>query len=330
MIERYAIADRTKAAFKDAFVVHSVRSDIIEIFGAAGIESSEVKERRTGDRRGLVDKLYSAVDWNSEDDVNKALGAWETFLLRLSKCRKWQTVDKLDDRLHEEGLCFKNDEIVDLDDSPNHGSFRSEGIWDRDSVRLFVSHVSESAGWVKKLADELEKRRVSAFVAHVDIDPGDEWRDAIDQALGEMDALVAVLAEGFRDSVWTHQECGYAVGADVPVLSIRRGEDPAGLIDRWQAISGGSRSFERIAGQIIDVFKHDTRCKERVALALAASFASSRSWDEAQARISDLEEVAPLSPEAQRVATEGYRANPECRGAAGVEGRLRNLVDADL
>ena len=53
-----------------------------------------------------------------------------------------------------------------------------------------------------------------------------------------MDALVALLTENFHDSNWTDQEVGVAIGRDVPVITIRMGTDPYGLMGKWQALSG--------------------------------------------------------------------------------------------
>jgi len=36
-----------------------------------------------------------------------------------------------------------------------------------------------------------------------------------------MDVLVAILTTGFRESHWTNQEIGVAIGRGVPVISVR-------------------------------------------------------------------------------------------------------------
>ena len=75
---------------------------------------------------------------------------------------------------------------------------------------------------------------ISAFVAHNDIEPTQEWQTEIETALATCHALVAMLRAGFHGSNWTDQEVGFAMGRGVPVFSVRFGEIP-------MASSGGSR-----------------------------------------------------------------------------------------
>ena len=52
-----------------------------------------------------------------------------------------------------------------------------------------------------------------------------------------MDAFVALLTEGFHDSLWTDQEVGFALSRGVPILAVRLGKDPYGFIGKFQALS---------------------------------------------------------------------------------------------
>ena len=83
----------------------------------------------------------------------------------------------------------------------------------------------------------LEHFGVSAFVAHEDIRPTTEWQEKILEALDTMQAFVALLTDGFRDSQWTDQEIGYALCREVPIIPVRLGTDPYGFIGKIQALS---------------------------------------------------------------------------------------------
>ena len=102
---------------------------------------------------------------------------------------------------------------------------------------IFLSHRAEVKGKVQELKEGLERYGVSAFVAHSDIQPGKEWQEKILDVLGRMDAFVALLTDGFRDSKWTDQEIGYAIARGVPIISLRFGMDPYGFIEKYQALT---------------------------------------------------------------------------------------------
>jgi len=77
-----------------------------------------------------------------------------------------------------------------------------------------------------QLQTALRSYGVSAFVAHVDIEPTREWMSEIEAGLHSMDALVAILMPGFKESNWTDQEVGVAVGRGVLVIRSCVGLNP--------------------------------------------------------------------------------------------------------
>jgi len=116
-----------------------------------------------------------------------------------------------------------------------------ERIWGKTgqkSIRLFLSHKSGYKEKMSALKEQLAKYGVSAFVAHEDIEPDEEWQSEIELALNSMDAFIALLTEDFHESTWTDQEVGFAKGRDVPVIAIRLGRDPYGFIGKKQGIGG--------------------------------------------------------------------------------------------
>lgn len=115
----------------------------------------------------------------------------------------------------------------------------SKRIWGIGGYRIFLSHKTE----VKREAAELKNQMgffgISAFVAHEDIVPTEEWQDEIENALASMDAFVALMSGAFHESFWTDQEVGYAVGRGVPLVAVRLERDPYGFIGKFQALSCG-------------------------------------------------------------------------------------------
>lgn len=133
------------------------------------------------------------------------------------------------------------------------------GIWGKQETEhrlpcLFVSHKAEDKGLAMEIADALRRRGIASFVAHEDIKPSMEWQSAIELALDTMDGLMALLTENFRDSEWTDQEIGVAIGRKVPIISIQRGMDPYGFIGKYQAILGSNKTPSELAHEVFKTF----------------------------------------------------------------------------
>ncbi len=110
-------------------------------------------------------------------------------------------------------------------------------IWDKDCFRVFISHKTEVKKETSGLKEKLKLYGISCFVAHEDIHPTKEWQNEIENALHTMDTFVALLTDGFHDSLWTDQEVGFAFGRGVPIISVKLGKDPYGFIGKFQALS---------------------------------------------------------------------------------------------
>lgn len=110
-------------------------------------------------------------------------------------------------------------------------------IWEKDCFRVFLSHKAEVKKETSGLKDKLKLYGVSCFVAHEDIHPTKEWQNEIENALHTMDSFIALLTDGFHDSLWTDQEVGFAFGRGVPIISVKMGKDPYGFIGKFQALS---------------------------------------------------------------------------------------------
>ena len=102
----------------------------------------------------------------------------------------------------------------------------TDRIWGKNGYRVFLTHKAEVRKETAALKDKLKLYGISCFVAHEDIHPTKEWQNEIENALSSMDALIALMTEGYHDSDWTDQEIGFAFGRGVPIISVRLGKDP--------------------------------------------------------------------------------------------------------
>jgi hypothetical protein len=122
----------------------------------------------------------------------------------------------------------------------------------------------------------LSRFKISAFVAHDTIDAGELWQKEIEAALRTMDAMAAILTPGFSESKWTDQEVGWALGAGVYVLPVRRGLDPYGFIGEVQGIQGVNKKVGAVAEELFLALLRNGRTRLRMTEALIAAVARKR------------------------------------------------------
>ena len=155
-------------------------------------------------------------------------------------------------------------------------------FWIPGYFRLFLSHVSEIKVKTAQLQKALRKLGISGFVAHEDIVPTKEWQSEIEKALMSMDALVAILTPGFKESNWTDQEVGVAVGRDVLVVPIRKGLDPYGFIAKYQGYQAQSRTIGEVTKAVFDILASNPKTKGKMADVLVGLMLASRAEEDAR------------------------------------------------
>jgi hypothetical protein len=141
---------------------------------------------------------------------------------------------------------------------------------DTSDLRLFVSHISKDKAVAHRLREALASYSIAGFVAHDDIEPTSAWEAEIERALWTMDAMVAVLTDGFKKSHWCQQEVGFALGRGTKVISFKWGEDPVGFLSKDQALPRRNRTAEQIAAEIDRLLAKDSRTTDRLAKAKGA------------------------------------------------------------
>lgn len=136
--------------------------------------------------------------------------------------------------------------------------------------KLFISHIAKHKDRATRLKDCLSPYSISGFVAHEDIHPTLEWQVEIERALYNMDAFLAIHTPGFKDSFWTQQEIGFAVGRGAKIISFKMGEDPTGFISKQQALARRNRTAEEIAQEVDAILSSDPLSSGKLKLAKEA------------------------------------------------------------
>ncbi|HEX8877763.1 MAG TPA: toll/interleukin-1 receptor domain-containing protein [Phycisphaerales bacterium] len=202
-------------------------------------------------------------------------------------------------------------------------------IWGPAAIRLFLSHKATHRVETSRLKSSLERCGVAAFVAHEDIEPTLEWQREIENALFSMDALVALLTPDFHDSSWTDQEVGVAIGRGVPVLPIRLGKDPYGLMGKSQGVSGCSLSdTDALALKVIDLVVPKLRDGTRWFECVVAAYAASESFkDSAWTATTLFPRLSSLSPAQIDRLLETHHQNAQNRESFKSQSMLVTLLN---
>lgn len=182
-------------------------------------------------------------------------------------------------------------------------------LWDRDCLRLFLSHLSSEKVAVSRLKRELYVLGASGFVAHEDIEPSLEWQGEIETALRTMDAMAALLTPGFSESKWTDQEVGFALGLGRPVVAVRCPTTPHGFIARVQGVRGDLTKPAELAGAIVDVLLKRPETGQSMREALVVALERSDSYASTKAVIAKIRLIDDLSEAQQQRLRRAIGAN---------------------
>jgi hypothetical protein len=167
-------------------------------------------------------------------------------------------------------------------------------FWITGHFRLFLSHLSSFKEKTAQLQKALRSYGISAFVAHEDIEPTKEWQSEIEKALFSMDALAAILTPGFKESNWTDQEIGVAIGRDVLIVPIRKGLNPYGFIAKYQGMQGEGKTIGEVADYLFQVLANHPNTKSRMADALVEQILVSSDVSDAKVKIVLLQKIGSL------------------------------------
>ena len=167
-------------------------------------------------------------------------------------------------------------------------------FWEPFHFKLFLSHLSSFKATTAQLQAALRKFGISAFVAHVDIEPTREWQDEIEAGLHSMDALVAILMPGFKESNWTDQEVGVAVGRGVLVVPIIKGLNPYGFISKYQGLNASGKKVGEIADELFRILTSSPKTRAKMLSCLTETTLQSKSEAEALFKLRRLSGIKDL------------------------------------
>ncbi|MGA9351916.1 MAG: toll/interleukin-1 receptor domain-containing protein [Anaerolineae bacterium] len=203
-------------------------------------------------------------------------------------------------------------------------------FWEQHHFRLFISHLSSSKKKIAALQSTLRHYGISAFVAHVDIEPTKEWQDEIEAGLASMDALAAVLVPGFKESNWTDQEVGYALGRGVLIVPIIRGLNPYGFIGKYQGFHANGKTVAEVAHEVFRILVASPKTRGRILTCLVDATLQSVNEAEALKKLEHLAEIEDLPDAYLERLREGAATSTVFAGGAALDSLNDLLVSRGL
>ena len=206
---------------------------------------------------------------------------------------KWVYVKELLADVSEEIIIQIADEL-EIDHGYSVISHKEATFWKVGYFKLFLSHLAEFKVQTSKLQKVLKQYGISSFVAHEDIEPSREWQNEIEAGLQTMDAFVAILMPGFKESNWCDQEVGFAVGKGVLIIPVRKKLDPYGFIGKYQGIQSNNKTIGDIADEIFQVIVSSPKTRNKMLTSLSNAISQSTDEKEASEKLCILENITEL------------------------------------
>ena len=201
-------------------------------------------------------------------------------------------------------------------------------FWQDKYVRVFLSHLSSHRDFAAELQEEMGRYGLTAFVAHNDIEPTAEWQNEIETSLSTSEVLIALMHDGFKDSNWTDQEVGFAMGRGLPVFSVRFDQDPYGFIGKFQAFNGNGKTAEALAKEIFDVLRQHKQTQRRMAEVIVGLFENSHSFQNAKSNMGLLEKLETWNKSFSERISKAAENNGQIDGSWGVPDRVKALLES--
>ncbi len=113
----------------------------------------------------------------------------------------------------------------------------------------------------------------------------------IEAGLHSMDALLAILMPGFKESNWTDQEVGVAVGRGVLVIPIMKGLNPYGFISRCEGLNSQGKTVATIASKVFQILVKSPKTRLKTLSCLTETTIQSKSEENASGKLRHLGSV---------------------------------------
>lgn len=176
-------------------------------------------------------------------------------------------------------------------------------IKNEKSVRIFVSYSSKDSKIAGKIKYYLQTYfSLEVFLAHEDLEGGEEWADAIVENLRATDFFIPLLSANFKVSEFTDQEVGiaYVLGKRIIPVSIEKGFIPGGFIKKIHAVklqieTDGYYEWMQFIEKIIAIISKDPHYGQNIRNLIIRAFSKSDTFEVSNNLIGILKRYEPFN-----------------------------------
>ena len=127
------------------------------------------------------------------------------------------------------------------------------------AMRVFLSHSHADTELARRLANDLRRRGIEAWLSADSVAPGELWDEAVAAAIDSADAVVILFSERSARSSWADAEIAYALGKERPkkalVIPVLLGGVSTAmlppLLSRIQCVRASEKEYELALEEVV-------------------------------------------------------------------------------
>ncbi len=196
-----------------------------------------------------------------------------------------------------------------------------------DEIDVFLSHADAERFIAGKIKEGLASYSINVFVAHDDIEGGDEWMSMLTDAIHECDIFLILLSEKFHKANFTDHEVGIAYCLKRPMIPVAIDKTvPYGFMSKYQAFKAREGLSEYTIRQLADKIYLKVAGPNIVDYVIDM-FARVGSFDKANKMIYLLDDYSDsFSPENVHTLVTAFLANRQIRAAFTAGDKIRGYL----
>jgi hypothetical protein len=198
----------------------------------------------------------------------------------INEIRFYLDTEKIEDNLNEDD---KGENELDKYESLQINSF----------PKVFLSYSSIDKVIAGDIKRNLENYGLEVFLAHEDIEPSIEWEKEIFFRLKNCDIFIPIVSANFRNSKFTDQETGIAIGDGKLIVPVSIDMTPYGFISKLQALKCKD-DIPSSCKKIISILIKSSLLND-LKNALIESFINSENFSEANEKGGGLRDYEPFN-----------------------------------
>jgi hypothetical protein len=195
-------------------------------------------------------------------------------------------------------------------------------------VKAFLSHAYVDREIAGELRKKLRDFRIDVFVAHDDIDSGEEWMNMLIKEIKACDIFLLLLTKEYHTANFTEQEAGAAVALDKPIIPISLNKVIGyGFVTKYQYNKLTSEMPYHECFKLAQTIykKIATNARESINI-LINNFAQAESFDQANSMARLIEEYGDFEQEQIRNIARAYLDNGEIQGGFAAKRIVKNIL----